>query len=332
MTTDSETCFATETSSWSTNVTDKDSSISSKCGETFLLGGFDWSPNIVQTYGSLKRLYTDLPNHEYIVFTFSVWAIDSWDFTSSSAYDRFELQFDSLPAIQGWGMKWEGFTTQLCGKTNYNDAAGLRAFGWIEHSSDSLLLQFRSRMDQASLDESFGIREIKMLFTGDEPSGSSFCAYTGSVPIYQQTTCACPTGEYSGDNGCENCHENCESCYGSGSDKCYACAKGTYFDGSKCNSCDSSCSECNGSGAEECTACDVGYILFNGKCIAETRCVSPMVLVGECVNECQSSCASQEMSLWEEDCFPPCPDKEISNLDAECIRKNKFFGLRIIKE
>ncbi len=254
--------------------------------------------------------------------------MDSWDYYNSASYDKFELQFDSLPALNGWGLKSDTWNNKFCGNGKYLDLPGVRGFGWIEHSGESLLLTFRSRMDQETTDESFGIREIKFIFADTMPSGPNLCAYTGGPPVYQHTPCACPTGKYSGSSGCQDCHEDCESCYGAGIEKCYACAKGRYFDGEKCVLCDSSCAECTGSGVQECTACDMGKVLFNGKCIAETRCKSPMML-DECTKDCQSPCSTQKMSLWEELCFPSCPEKEISNLEANCIRKKKKVFLRI---
>ena len=294
----------------------------SGCAGDLLLGGFNWTPNKSQNGKVLQRSYNGLPEHKYIQFTFKFWAIDSWDkeLDSSLPYDSFNVQFDSLPVFVGFGM-WSGDqSNSLCGNSSYKDFPDGRVYGWIEHSSTSLLLAFISKMSSRSADESFGIREIELLFTNTLPTGSSYCAYTRGLPIYHQLPCTCPTGQYPGSSGCTNCHEDCESCYGFGSDKCYACASGRYFDGKRCAGCDdSSCSKCSGPGVEECIECDVGFVLWNGKCIPDTRCVSPMTL-DTCTGGCVSPCLNQNINLWEEYCFPPCSTGYISNLEATCIR------------
>jgi len=261
--TNEESCFQKEVAFWTTDVTAPDSSMYSDCAGNFLLGGFRWSPETTQRNKRLQRVYTDLPEHKYIRFSFKFWAMDSWDKEddSSQPYDSFNVQFDSLPVFVGFNMYQPNFPSKLCGRSNYKDFPDGRISGWIEHSSTSLLLSFISKMSSRAFDESFGIREIELLFTNSIPTGSSFCAYTGTTPIYHQLPCACQTGQYSGSSGCVDCHEDCESCYDFGPDKCFACAEGKYFDGVKCVGCDGSCSKCSGPGAEECTACDVGLVL-----------------------------------------------------------------------
>jgi len=319
--TNDEVCFQKELVFWTTDITASDSVMYSDCAGNFVLGGFQLSPTSSQNNKRLQRSYKDLPEHQYIRFSFKFWAIDSWDkeLDSSLPYDSFNVQFDSLPVFVGFNMYSDNFPSNICGK-GYKDFPDGRVYGWIEHSSSSLLLAFINKMSSNSNGESFGVREIKLLFTNTLPTGSSYCAYTGTTPIYHQLSCACQTGQYSGSSGCVDCHEDCESCYDFGPDKCFVCAEGKYFDGVKCVGCDGSCSECSGPGGEECTACDVGFVLWSGKCIPDTRCVNPTT-IDSCSGSCVSPCLGQDINLWEEYCFPTCPVGYISNLEATCISK-----------
>ena len=321
--TNDEVCFQKEIAFWTTDVTDSKSVIYYDCAGNWILGGSKLSPSLQQNGKVLQRTYKDLPEHKYIRFTFKFWAIDSWDKENdgSKPYDSFDVQFDSLPVFKGFNMDATKFPPgSICGKSNYRDFPDGRIYGWIEHSSTSLLLTFINQLTSNSVGESLGIREIKLLFTESTPSGSSYCAYTGTTPIYHQLPCTCETGKYSGSSGCTDCHGDCESCYGFGADKCFACASGRYFDGEKCVGCDGSCSECSGPGKEECTACDAGFVLWNGKCIPDTRCVNQMTIDG-CTGSCVSPCLGQSVNLWEEYCFPSCSTGYISNLEANCISK-----------
>ncbi len=235
-----ESCFQKEVASWTTDVTAPDSLMYSDCAGNFVIGGFRWSPQTSQANKRLQRSYKDLPEHKYIRFSFKFWAMDSWDsqYDSSQPYDHFRVQFDSLPVFNGFNMRQNQFGgSSLCGHTGYRDFPDGRVYGWIEHSSPSVLLSFISRMSSRAADESFGMREVKLLFTNSTPTGRSYCAYTRTIPIYFQTPCTCETGQYSmtsSSSGCTGCHEDCESCFGFGADKCFACASGRYFDGEKC--------------------------------------------------------------------------------------------------
>lgn len=320
--TNDEVCFQKEVAFWTTDVTDATSVLSYDCAGNWIIGGTNFSPSSQQNGKILQRSYKDLPEHKYIRFSFKFWAIDSWDQENdgSKPYDSFDVQFDSLPVFKGFNMDSGKFPPgSICGQV-YKDFPDGRVYGWIEHLSTSLLLTFTDRLTKTSNGESFGIREIKLLFTDTLPTGSPYCAYTGTVPIYHGVPCTCPPGKYSGSSGCTDCHEDCKSCFGYGADKCFSCRKGRYFDGERCEICDSTCADCSGPGAEECTACGIGFVLWNGRCIPDTRCVSQMTIDG-CTGACVSPCLGQSFNLWEEYCFPSCSTGYISNLEADCISK-----------
>ena len=327
MTTNDAVCFPKEANIWTTDVTVADVSLYSNCGGSFIIGGPDWSPSKAIKGTVLQRLYENVPAHKYIRYTFSFWANDGWDISNSGTgtYDHFQIQFDDLPLINGWGMDSNDFKVKLCGQST-KDVGGARVFGWIEHSSPSVLLTFISRMTSKSVEEGFGMRQIKLLFTNTTPTTSSYiCGYTSNVPLHYQTVCVCPPGKYSltlSSSGCTACHEDCASCSGLGPENCYECSYGRYFDGTECKKCDSACLDCFGPSANECIVCAApGVIAFQGKCISDTRCTSQMIFDTCSSGNCLSPCLLEDRDSWKEDCFPPCPSGYISNLQSDCIRK-----------
>ena len=284
------------------------------------MGGPNWHTGSSQKNFAFKRSYEDLPDHKYIRFTLSFWAIDSW-----GPEDSFQVQFDSLTVFENLGIAFGNSKENICARTTYKDFAGGRIFGWTEHSSLSLLLTIISKMDSSTYDESFGIRDIKLLFTDIAPATPSICAYAGDIPKPNQLPCPCSLGQYKRSSSeCAICHADCAACYGPGSENCFECAPGRYFDGVKCMKCfDSLCSACSGPDENECIKCaQDGYVVFNGKCVSENRCQqSPMVL-DTCGKTCQSSCSLEDLNSWKVDCFPPCPAGSILTLQFDCLRKN----------
>ena len=318
--TNAEAKFTIETASWYSSVTTQPTFKFYNCAGTFLLGGYNWKPSGAQTGEYLSRSYTSLPVHKTIVYSFTFWALDSWDVGS----DYFQIQFDTQPTVQGFALNYQQSLTNLCGG-NYNDSPGIKVFGRIAHTGETLSLKFITFFDENSNNESLGIRDLSLLFVNEDLGSDEICGFTGtSLVLVKQATCTCAPGKYSGGSVCTSCSQECASCYGSGADKCYDCADGYYFNGKKCVKCDSSCLHCTGSKYNQCTECPSGLALFNGVCIGESRCSSPFTL-DYSPEECHSPCSSASYSTWGESCYPPCPDSQISDLDGIC--QSKLFSL-----
>ncbi len=282
----------------------------------FLLGGMNWYKNGAQTGQSLTRQYTNLPVHTVVKYSFTFSAMDSWGWYAGDQ-DKFLIQFDNLPAIEGFGVASHQSPANTCG-TWENDVIGIRIFGWIAHTALTLKIKFIIDLNEDSNNESFGARDLELIFANDNPGADMICGYTTSiVPLQNQATCICQPGKFSSNgliSGCTSCSNECVSCYGSGADKCIGCADGYYFDGSRCSPCDSSCVHCTGPESDKCTECKSGFALFNGICISAGRCSSPFT-TDSSPAECYSSCPLTTRASWAESCYPPCPASSIIDID-----------------
>ena len=174
-------------------------------------------------------------------------------------------------------------------------------------------------MSAQTNDESFGIRDIKFLFSNSTTTVPT-CAHV-PVTSYFLQNCSCPRGMYNNGSSsvvCASCHPNCVSCFGGSENDCYECKQGNYFDGDGCKNCHSSCSSCSGPTLDECTECYLGYVLYENKCILSTRCVSPFI-ISPCDNTCSPThCNIIDKGSWGENCFPPCPVGGISDFEGFC--------------
>ncbi len=320
--TNTENKFKNEVSSWKSSIILTTSIKYYDCAGTFLLGGLSLSLTQSQMGQSLSRQYINLPPHKFIKYSFVFWVIDSWDWNSLSK-DTFQIQFDNLPVVEGFGIDSTLSSSYICGGS-LPDIAGIKVFGWIAHEALTLDFKFILKFDEDSINESFGVRDLELLFTNDNPGADYICGYTDTnIPLQNQATCKCEPGKYSSGSGCLSCSKECASCFGSGSDKCIECAEGYYFDGKKCSKCDSSCSKCTGSQSNQCTECLLpGFAVFNGVCISSGRCTSPLVHEYS-PEECHSPCSIKSFGSWNESCYPPCPDLSISDLSGVC--KSKIF-------
>lgn len=297
------------------------------CAGDFILGGSTWSPTQSQLGQYFSRQYTDLPTHQVIKYSFSAWATDSWDWVPGQ-YDKFQIQFDSLPVVNGFGVQYQ-IGSSLCGHTTYRDFADIRVIGTIGHSSSSLTLNFIDQFNTATTDEAFGIRDISLVFSNDSPGTDSICAYSASgATLYGITICTCEAGEYFSGSGCIGCSQECATCDGPGVEKCIECADGYYFDGTKCSKCDSSCIHCTGPKYNQCYECPSGFVLFNGVCIEASRCASSPFTMDYDPDVCYSPCSLGVYDTWGESCYPPCPTSSgISDLNGICKSNCLFDGL-----
>jgi len=319
--TNTQSCFTTEGLHWISSFSDPTSQPIFECSGTYLIGGLDWMKGYKQTGHSFKRSYTNLPVHNVIRYTFSYWALDSWD---SNEDDRIYIQFDSMPKIPGWKIdKTKNHNPEhLCGNTNYRDVRGIRVFGWVFHTAQTLDFSIISGLSHSTNDESFGIRNFSFLFMNEiSPPISEFvCARSENVTLKSQTLCICKEDQYSPDStstNCINCHPSCASCFGPTNKECYECNLGYFFNGEVCTNCYESCSKCWGNSSHECLECIVGYVLLNGVCIPSS-CFTPFYVTDACTGNCIDSCTANDHLDWSGSCSLMCQGNEVMDSDGAC--------------
>ena len=302
------------------------------CNDTYLLGGFLWWPFGAQRNQHFERNYHHLPPHSTLRFTITFWALDGWEYspTTSSLTDGAKISFDSQSPMGLFGLRILDYPTKasLCGVPNRGDVRDIFIFGSIPHSGSSLNFTIISIMTANSTDESFGFRDISLIFSesNDTPS---LCGQILDVPFYDLTPCPCLKGFYNSGTSstvCSECHENCASCFGGSENDCYECKEGSYFDGIACRKCHNSCSRCSGPDYNQCESCNAGYVSFENICIASSRCILPFI-DDTCSNSCFSPCDIVDKDAWEEECFPPCPNGQISDFEGFCHSKFISFHL-----
>jgi len=248
------------------------------CSGTYLLGGVGVLQTVCGVYTGLfgscnqwgqyfSKTYNNLPSHKAIYFTATFWAFMSWDYSS----DYFQIQFDSSTVISSWSMSGSLFSSSSCGVTYPN----IRIYGRVPHTSSSVTVNFISRLDEASSNESWGVRDLNFLFVTSTTTQYQ-CATPWSIPnLPISWQCGCSTEGYYA-SSCASCDSSCKSCFGSGSTRCFECNSGYYWSGSACVQCHSYCSVCFGSSNSQCNICSAGKYLWGGNtCIA--ACDPPLV-------------------------------------------------------
>ena len=275
------------------------------------------SPN-VWLGGGYTRTYNSLLVHTTIYYTFTLWAIDSWsDIPLDSDY--FQLKFDAV-AVTGPLVSVANFPNKVCGRKEYGDV-GLRFFGGVAHNALSLIFQVISYLNQDSNDESFGFRDINLLFSLNTLTPPMCGLGLSTLP----NLCSCPEGFVRLTTGgpCFPCDPSCASCYGTSSKKCYQCAPGYSYDGTRCFACDASCLLCTGPNPTQCVTCQFGLFLFqNNTCIPE--CNFPFIQTNDnCVKYCNDPCPTTQFLFWNNSCLNTCvsPLQPITILNSinQCV-------------
>jgi len=322
--------FQAEGNNWISSALDPNSTKYYDCGGVPILGGMNWSPNSTQLGSFLERTYSNIPTHNAVIFSFSLFVLDTW-----GPEDFIKIQFDSLPEIDGWGADFQQFPAPICGAPNYNDGI-ISVYGYIPHSAPSLTLKIISNLDEPSPNEAFGIRDIQLYFTQINPSSLYICGIGDGFTLYNQTTCNCPSNQYEevSSGNCTYCDDACLSCFGAGPNSCFKCKDGYYFNGNVCTNCHNPCGNCGGPDPNHCKPCLSGYTLYNGSCIFcpsgiifEGFCIDTNRCVGlftqiACMNFCISPCDGEPRTTWNESCFPPCLGLDIPDLELTCKGKN----------
>jgi len=222
------TAFIDEVADW--NATDlRDPLIYSQCADTYLLGGISRLGNSTsQMDHYYQRIYTNLPPHTMIKYTFTFWALGYW--RNESADDYVQLSFDSQ-IVNNLTVDVANFPSDLCGSSNIKDLRDYRVFGIIGHSSSTLDLRVISKLTQSG-NRVIGIREINFLFDTGPPRDNYHC---GRAPIsIPNDECPCIEGKYYDGVSCQFCDSSCSSCYGPSLNECFQCKIPGIFDGTNC--------------------------------------------------------------------------------------------------
>ena len=293
------------------------------CNDTYLLGGYLWWPFGSQFDKYFERKYDNLPQHSILRFAFTVWALDGWEYSAAQKVkDCLILSFDSQTPIPLFGLlitDYASADTNYCGSFR-SDVRDIFIFGSVPHTENSLNFKIISNMSGNTSDESFGVRDINLLFS-TSPIAAPICGQITTVKSYDFPLCPCLKGFYNSDASntvCSECHHSCASCYGGTENDCYECKEGYYFDGMGCKSCHPSCLRCSGPNYNQCEFCNTGYISFENICISSSRCTLPFIS-DVCSNSCLSPCDVDKNDSWSESCIPSCPTGQISDLEGFCF-------------
>lgn len=287
--------FATEAASW--GVTSLSGSKVTYCYNAYLLGGY----GSLGGYGQyFYRTYYNLPPHVMIHFTLNMWALDSWD-----SDDSWYIQFDST-AILGpvsYVSYWP--TGNYCGNS-WADVPNWRMYGTVYHYGPTVTVYVIGYFDEGSINESFGIRELTLLFD-QNPAGTSssvFCGKNAYFTNYNRD-CYCSAGYYYTGSYCASCDARCSACYGPNTYQCYGCTalSNIYYDGYNCLYCHSYCSSCFGATASQCYTCNSGYYYFSWTTSCYVRCIWPLTTSG---STCVAPCSSTNYYYPNGDCVATC--------------------------
>lgn len=281
----------------------------------YILGGLGVLGTTTSQSGSyFSRVYNNLPiPHSLIYFSFDLYAIDGW----VPSTDAFAVQID-LYQFADWNtLTSTTFPSNQCGSIT-NDLTNLKIVGKFAHTASFVTFRVISKLSQPSTNRAIGIRNVKLLIvkaSSSPPTAPNICAKPSTSQQKSALSAgACDTyctalNQYGTTNLCSSCDPSCSTgtCFGSGTDKCYACASGYSFDGTNCIQCAVNCEACDGTGSDQCTACKTGYILFNKKtCELLASCVSPLVKSADNYY-CNSPCDPLEHVYLNGSCSVDCP-------------------------
>lgn len=143
---------------------------------------------------------------------------------------------------------WQKDPTNRCGDPNL-DVGSIIFFGTLPHTASSLTVKVGCKTDDPPTDESFGFRDVNLLFSSTSySSGSLTCSYavlTSTTQTHSNSLCNCDLGFYKDGATCQSCHASCALCYGPGQTGCIKCQTGYSYDGTKCVSCGTTCITCD---------------------------------------------------------------------------------------
>jgi len=196
------------------------------CDGNYYLGGC----GITTTKPVFSKTYNDLPSHDIIHFSFYMGIFDSWD-----PQDGMQIKFGTITIEPALTVSYSLFPSNLCGNTGYKDLPHYQVQGRIFHNSSSLDLELINLASEPSTNESFGFREILLVFLTN-------VSQRAQEMFAQSPTYGLASLKYTCDydftsNSCQTCHTNCSSCFGPSSSQCFECSPGYFFNGDTCMFC-----------------------------------------------------------------------------------------------
>jgi len=307
-------CFDDQIKSWSASKLVDSTKYSYTCNGACLLGGYNiLGPSGASTAGQyFQKTFTDLPSsHTAVYISFTMYEIDSPD-----AVDYVQVTVDT----QSFSTYGRAYSTtglpNICGNPaypTYTETPNDRLFIKMPHSLSTLTLTFTMRNNEPSTNESWGFKDIRILFVTTSATISTTMCMISPAGAGTGYACLCQEGYYdtsgNGNGPCQQCDSACSSCFGSSADTCYQCASGYGFDGTQCVKCDLSCSVCHGSAANQCDVCPSGQLLLNREtCQDPTVCVSPLAVTTDaCSNSyCDNPCYPSQYLLTNGNCRATC--------------------------
>jgi hypothetical protein len=275
------------------------------CGGTYVMGGFNVLGGTKNQYW--ERTYTGLPAHNQLDLTYTVYAIDSWDGTGAD--DHYEVSVDDYTQ-RGWRFSsFTGLSQPVCGSGSWGEYPPVLAISTFIHSGSTVRIRFINMLDQASNDESLGIRDIKLKFVNVATPSNSLCGRsTANVALPDWPCPKCDTShQYMGlpaSGTCYECADSCATCNAKGASGCTSCYSGNYISGTTCNSCSSNCATCTGS-ASYCTTCPSAMFMASNVCY--TNCMFPLsVSESGGITYCNSPCSGNQYAMWDGTCSSTC--------------------------
>lgn len=223
------------------------------CSGVYLLGGYKIlgkETNYVRGE-YFQRQYQSLPSHNMIIVSMIFYKLDSWDVNQD---DYAIFNFDGV-TLQTWELATQSYDVLLCG-ASWRDYPNIKITMSVPHTASSVTMKVINHLSSNTADESFGFRDINMVFLNIPNPVSSFCGVSSS-PLPDRK-CPCPFyNEFeqpTGSGTCYSCHADCAICSGPNSNNCLACPVDKYLNHlNQCVDCSAPCATCSGTSA--CASC-----------------------------------------------------------------------------
>ena len=300
------------------------------CAGNDLLGGYNIMGGSRGQY--LERTYTDLPAHNQIHLTFTLYALDSWD---ESTDDHFNVKIGDTE-VTGWTLDFqESAKSKLCGDSDWKDIPPFQVNFQVPNEGakgSSVTLRITNMCDDDSSDESLGIRDVILSFETVGSPSQELCGVSSNYAVPDGVIfCPCDSeSQYmdpANSGTCHDCDGSCKTCSGPNSNQCLSCVDGKYLSGSSsktCAACHSSCATCDGPLETDCLTCNTEDYFVDGSCV--TYCNEPFYseVVGA-NNVCKTPCPGQ--FAWKDDsctdtCSSPYSSVIVKSLKA-CVCFNE---------
>ena len=221
--------FDQEGRTWTTTIAPKIAGIiSTTCLGLPILGGY----NILSGTGGAvwSKSYTNLAAHNVVQFNIWIYPIDSWDQYQDN---KFLITLDST-VFTGWSVAYG--TTSQCGSTYWTDFPPIYVQISFPHTATSLAVAIKDILDEDTVDESLGFRDITMTFQTVTSPATTFYGSTSQALPDRWAPCA-STNQYMSpaqSGTCYYCDSTCATCSGGSANQCLTCPTGRFASSTSC--------------------------------------------------------------------------------------------------